>query len=511
MRKKILAAIIFVGLATLSSLPANAEAMTTKLTLIITATPNDDELSHEVSADFLDERGVFTGSNIEAETFTDTQGRSVTETLTEFMNIHGELLMSADIAITSESNDFTVKSGERFSRTFSVDVTIELFASSYDEYIYSLDVEGFPEWLRLSGETNSNDVIGVGINEYHHEFLLYGTTEASHDMAALVFNAMIYVSGDYPVLLAVGSKGVNISAETVPKPPDHVPKYDEISPDVVPKPPENETMTLADSVSHMTTGQKAAVINLKIGANITDLTGLEDFTSLERLDLTEAVGLETVDLSGNSTVKIVDASGNSGLRVLDVSNTQIMSLNVENCTGLEFLDCSNCLLEELKLSGCEFLNVLDCSNNRLHRLDVYMLEKLEVLICYNQQITGWRIGQVFSFEEKFARLTAADYGNGTGIENIINLKAWDTDGNEISAEYDPNTGTAKFGGIPEKVAYDYVTGFEDVLMDVTIFTVENVDEGGTRFNTSSGGCNVGISLSVLAAWILLKMLKRKRE
>ena len=184
-----------------------------------------------------------------------------------------------------------------------------------------------------------------------------------------------------------------------------------------------------------------------------------------------------------------------------------MSLNVENCTGLEVLDCSNCRLEGLKLSGCESLSVLDCHNNRLHRLDVYMLERLEVLICYNQQITGWRIGQEFSFEE----FIAADYGNDSGIENVINLRAWNAEGDEISAEYDADTGTAKFGGVPEKVAYDYVTGFEDVLMDVTIFTAGNVDDEGTRFNTSSGGCNVGISLSVLAAGILLKMLKRKRE
>ncbi len=511
MRKKILAitrstAIILAGLAVLFSLPANAAVMATKLTLIITEASHEDALSHEVSADFLDERGIFTGSGIKSETFTDTHGRSVTEVSTEFRNVHGELLMSADVAITSESTDFTVKSGERFSRAFSVDVTIELFASGYDEYIYSLDVEGLPEWLKVSGETSSNDVIGMGLSEYHHEFMLYGTPETSHDMAALSFHAMVYVSGDCPVLLAAGRKDVNISAETVPKPPDHVPKSDDISPDVVPKPPD-KISTLADALSYMTPAQRAWVTTLKVGANVTDLTGLEDFTSLERLDLTEAVGLETVDLSGNSTVRIVDASGNSGLRVLNVSNTMIMSLNVENCTGLEVLDCSNCCLEELKVSGCESLKVLDCSNNRLHRLDVYMLERLDVLICYNQQITGWRINREFSFEE----FIAADYGNGTGIENVINLKAWDADGNEISTEYNPDTGTAKFGGIPEKVAYDYVTGFEDVLMDVTIFTAENVDDEGTRFGASSGGCNAGISLSLLTAGMLLKMLKRKRE
>ncbi|MBR0248845.1 MAG: hypothetical protein IJQ70_07720, partial [Synergistaceae bacterium] len=86
--------------------------------------------------------------------------------------------------------------------------------------------------------------------------------------------------------------------------------------------------------------------------------------------------------------------------------------------------------------------------------------------------------------------------------------AWDAEGDEITVAYDPDTGTAKFGGIPEKVAYDYVTGFEDVLMDVTIFTVEDVDE---ECNSSSGGCNAGFSLSLLTVGMLLKMLNRKRE
>ena len=501
MRKKILATIILACLATFSSLPANATAFTTKLTLKITKATN-----HEVSADFLDERGIFTGSKKESETFPDSHGRSVTATSTEFRNVHGELLMSADVAIISEADSLTVESGEKFSRTFSVDVTIELFASGYDEYMYSLDASGLPEWLRLSGETMSNDTIGVGVSEYHHEFWVDGTSETSHDMAALVFNARVYVSGDRPVLLARGRKDVNISAETVPKPPDHVPKIDEISPDVVPKPPD-EAETLADSVSYMTPEEKASLTTLKIGANVTDLAGLEDFKNLERLDLTEALRLENVDLSGNSTVKIVDASGNSGLRVLDVSNTQITSLNVVNCTGLEVFDCSNCKLIELKLLGCESLKVLDCHNNRLHRLDVENLERLEVLICHNQKITGLRIRQEFSFGE----LAASDYGNEAWSENVINLKAWDAEGNEISADYDSYTGTAKFGGVPEKVAYDYVTGFEDVLMDVTIFAAGNVDDEGTRFSSSSGGCNAGIALSVLAAEILLKMLKRKRE
>ncbi|MBQ6972570.1 MAG: hypothetical protein IJP86_09495 [Synergistaceae bacterium] len=557
MRKNILAATILACLAAFAGLPADA-AMRTKLTLTITET-HADELTHEVSADLLDGRGVFTGSSTETRTFTDSHGRSATETETEYRNIHGGLLMSADVTITARSDDFTVKSGETFAETFSVDVTLSLYDGRYDEYTYTLGIEGLPGWLYASGELLSADALTAGTTRHHYEFALSGTPGES-DYAALRFTALVYVSGDTPVMLATGSKDVTISAEIVPKSPDVVPKSPDvvpespdISPDVVPKPPEYvETkdeeppnsgtgkISLADIARNMTPEQKAAVRTLKVNSNVTDLAGLEEFTNLERLDLKEAVSLETVDLRDNSAVKSVDISGNTALRTLtltgsnvetvdasgcenleevnvagcealrtlDVSSTPITRLDAENCTRLEILDCSDCWLVELKLSGCESLNVLDCHNNSLHMLDAYMFGRLDELICYNQRITGWRIGRVFSFTEQFAGILAAADGEAdSGTENITNFKAWDADGNEITAEYDPDTGTATFGGVPEKIAYDYVTGFGDVLMDVTVFAAESEIQGVG----SHGGCNTEFALSLFTIGIVIAMFRRKRE
>ncbi|MBQ2617143.1 MAG: leucine-rich repeat domain-containing protein, partial [Synergistaceae bacterium] len=509
--------------------------MRTRLTLTIPETPHDDTLSHEVSADFIDERGVFTGSSTETRTFADSHGRSVTATETEFRNIHGGILMSADVTITARSEDFTVKPGENFAETFSVDVTLSLYDDSYDEYEYTLGIEGLPEWFYASGELLSADALTAGTTRHHYEFALNGMPESSMDKTAVKFTALVNVSGDVPAMRAMGRKDISITVDTVPKPPDieppksHdvVPKSDDISPDIVPKSPDvvpnppdsistddpggsgTGTISLADILRNMTPEQKAAVRTLKVNSNVRDLTGLDEFTNLERLDLKEAVSLETVDLSNNSAVKSVDISGNTGLkiltltgskvetidasgcenleevnvagcetlRILDVSNTPITSLNAEDCTGLEVLDCSDCRLVELNISGCESLNVLDCHNNRLHMLDAYKLRRLDELICYNQRITGWRIGRVFSFVEQFAGMIASEEteSQDSGVENIINLKAWDAEGSEISAEYDPDTGIATFGGEPVEIAYDYVTGFEDVKMDVTVFAAE--DEG----------------------------------
>ena len=535
MRKNILAAIILAVL--LAAVPSDAAVMRTRLTLTITSAPQPP--SHEVSADFLDGRGIFTGSRTETRTFTDSHGRSVTETETEYRNIHGELLMSADVAITARSDDFTVRSGETFAETFSVDVTLSLNDRGYDEYRYTLGIAGLPAWLNASGELLSSDTLTTGTTRHHHEFRLSGTTGAFSGVAVLGITAVVHVSGDVPIMRATGSKDVTISAEIVPKPPD-----------VVPKPPEyvdigdNEppgsgggTISLADILRNMTPEQKAAVKSLKVGSNVRDLTGLEEFTNLERLDLREALSLETVDLNGNSAVKSVDVSGNpamktltltgsnvehvdasgceslsevniSGcetLRTLNVSNTPITRLDAEDCTGLEVLDCSDCRLEELRLSGCVSLNVLDCHNNSLHMLDAYTFRLLTELTCNNQQITGWNIGRVFSFRDKFAELfTAAEY---TGAENVTNLKAWNIDGMEISAEYDRDTGTARFSDDPVKMTYDYITGFGDAMMDVAVFSDEVLSLG------SAGGCgaqNAGLMLWACVMAMALLMFRKRR-
>ena len=548
MKVKILTAVI---LSAVLVVPSYAEVMRTKITLKI-----ENNFGHTVSNDFVDERGIFTGSRIETRNFADSKGRSVTETETEFRNVKGELLMSADIAITARSEDFTVKSGEVFSETFSVDVTVSLFDRKYNEYSYTLGIEGLPEGLYVSGELLSADVLSVGRTGHHHEFAVYGTPEGL-DRAVMRFTAVVYVSGDLPVMRAIGSKDVTVSAEVVPKPPDEVPKSDDIvpkPPDPVPTPEDSSetkeigtdtgtgtgTRTLADATRGMTAEEKAQVKAIKINSGITDLTGLEEFTNLERLDLTEADRLESVDLRGNSSVKSVDIKGNEALKTLDisgsrveeldasgcenleevdvsgctelkklnVSNTQITALNAEGCTSLEVLDCSSCNIEELRLTGCDSLNVLDCSNNRLHRLDVYTMMKLIELRCENQVIHGPAFGTVMNFAEYFAGISGTHFGSAadsseSGVENVINLRAWDSSGNEVSVEYDAETGTAVFGSEPVKIAYDYITGFRDVRMDVAVFADEDSDEWPAGTIPSGSGCN---TVTIIPLLLLMLMI-----
>lgn len=569
MKKKFLTALMLSAVLIFSGVSNSEAAHRTKITLTVAHNP-----TREVSGDLIDSRGVYRGSGTGTRNFTDQKGRRVTKTETEFRNVKGELLMSADVAITARADEFTVKQGEVFSETLSVDVRTKIFVKGYDEYRYSLGIEGLPEWLNVTGEVSSSDSVMPGTSGHHHEFVINGTPETV-SRSVMRFTADVYISGDVPVMMASGSMDVTVSAEAVPKPPDVVPKSDDVSPDVVPKSddispdvvPKSEdvqpgvaddgtyvigddsgngvTGTLAEFLSNMTPEQKAAIKTLKIGGNITDLSGINELVNLETLDLRDAVMLEAVDLRGNSSLKSVDIKGNTALRTLNisgsrveeldssgcanleeidvsgctelrtlkVSRTNITALNAEGCVKLEVLDCSDCRLEDLNITGCDSLNVLDCSNNRLHRLDVYMLMRLIELRCENQTIHVPVLGRVLNLMEYLEGISESHLGTAAessdnGAENVINIRAWDSSGNEVTVEYDLETGTASFGGTPAKIAYDYITGFEDVRMDVAVFADDSEEAYGT-INPRGSGCNAAAVLPLLMVILLITAVEVK--
>lgn len=563
MKNKLFTIIMLAMVLTLQAFCSEAATFRTRLTLTIShGTP-----SHEISPDLLNNEGIFTGSHTDSQSHIDELGRSITETVTEFRNVDGELLLSVDAAITARSDDFTVNTGELFAETLSVDVEVWRYDEAYNTYAYTLEISGMPAWLSVDGELVSSDTLSADITSYHHEFTISGRP-ANAGRANLTFTARVLVSGDWPAMMAEGSKNVKISAEGVPKPPDEeppeevpevspdvVPKSEDISPDVEPSPPdtspdvepnppdetESPPGSISEMLSNMTPEQIAAVTSLTIDGNITSLAGIEAFTNLERLDLTGAVGLVSADLRGLTNLKSLDVAGNTAitalnlagtmietldargcsqleeldvsgctnLRSLNVSYTPMKTLNASDCSSLEVLNCSNCRLEELNITGCDSLNVIDCSNNRLHKFDAYTFSKLDELLCGNQNITGWKLGRLFNFLDYFVmKVSAADDSGAddSGIENITDLKAWDADGQELAAKYDPATGWAEFSGVPAKLTYDYITGFNNVLMDVTIFAAEQenaapIDPG------NAGGCST-LVLSFSALALLLLMRKR---
>lgn len=125
------------------------------------------------------------------------------------------------------------------------------------------------------------------------------------------------------------------------------------------------------------TSDISEVIYLPIfDANISDLAGIENFTSLKKLDCY------------NNQLTSLDLSQNLMLKELDCHNNQLTSLNVSQNTALTSIVCFDNQLTNLDVSQNTALATLGCSNNQLTSLDVSQNTALMQLYCNENQLTG---------------------------------------------------------------------------------------------------------------------------
>ena len=110
--------------------------------------------------------------------------------------------------------------------------------------------------------------------------------------------------------------------------------------------------------------------------NISDLTGIEDFTALDHLNC------------NNNQLTSLDVSQNTALEHLDCSNNQLTSLDVTQNTALEDLYCYNNQLTSLDVSQNTALTWLNCNNNQITNLDLSNnVDSLSMVGCGNNQLT----------------------------------------------------------------------------------------------------------------------------
>ena len=108
--------------------------------------------------------------------------------------------------------------------------------------------------------------------------------------------------------------------------------------------------------------------------NISDLSGIEHFTSLERL-ICDGNKLTNLDLSKNTELVEVSCAGN-----------QLKSLTILTATNLEDLNCSRNQLTDLDVSGNTRLKYINVSQNRVRGLNVAQCTLLKILICNDNQL-----------------------------------------------------------------------------------------------------------------------------
>jgi len=109
--------------------------------------------------------------------------------------------------------------------------------------------------------------------------------------------------------------------------------------------------------------------------SISDLTGIEDFSSLHDLNV-----------SGNQLTSL-DVSQNTALWTLRCPGNQLASLDVSNHYSLWYLTCGGNQLTALNVSNDTALKYLSCGNNQLTTLDLSTNINLENLqIQLNRQL-----------------------------------------------------------------------------------------------------------------------------
>lgn len=160
--------------------------------------------------------------------------------------------------------------------------------------------------------------------------------------------------------------------------------------------------------------------------SISDLTGIEAFTSLMFLDCS------------NNRLSNLNVSQNTNLIQLFCSGNQLTNLNVSNLTNLNILWCNNCGLSNLNVSRNTQLISLVCNNNQLTALDVSKNINLNVLVCENNELTSIDI-------TKNTKLSKFQCGNNLlsnlNVSQNINLDFLSCEQNQLST-LDTKTNTA---------------------------------------------------------------------
>ena len=171
--------------------------------------------------------------------------------------------------------------------------------------------------------------------------------------------------------------------------------------------------------------------------NISDLTGIEEFVNLKKLncsvnqlttlDVSSNVNLTTL-YCGNNQLTTLDLSNNINLNRLFCTNNQLTVLNINNI-NLTNLWCENNQLTILDISDSTNLEELHCFDNQLTTLDISNNTNLDYLICNSNQLTSLDISNNMNLgfiNCNSNQLTSLD------ISNNINLSILYCSNNQLS-------------------------------------------------------------------------------
>jgi Leucine-rich repeat (LRR) protein len=231
---------------------------------------------------------------------------------------------------------------------------------------------------------------------------------------------------------------------------------------------------------------------------ISDLTGIEDFTSLQNLDVSYNQ-LTTLNLNGltellylgcnNNLLTQLDLTGIGNLEELDCYENQLQSLDVSQCGNLEYLYCSDNELVSLTLTTDIY--ELDCGSNQLTSLNLEGMVQLSNLYCYSNNLQSLDISQadLFWMDCSDNALTCIKVANVADANNSWFFSkddeaVYSTDCPGLGCELTMWDGNQWTPSLPDSTKQLMFTADYDITSDLDVCAI-NVT-GGVTVNVSSG-------------------------
>lgn len=246
-------------------------------------------------------------------------------------------------------------------------------------------------------------------------------------------------------------------------------------------------------------------------ANIKDLTGIELFPYLEKLDCKNN-NLTRLDVSKNTKLTklycefnqltSLDLSKNTALTELNCQVNQLTSLDLSKNTALTKLDCALNPLTSLDVSNNTALTYLDCNYNQLTSLD------LTKLGCHDNQLTSLDLSKNTALDTLDCSGNKRQITVGeTGQFNLSALKGFDVSkasGWSEGAAVDGNILTVPYG--VTKISYQYDLGNgKSGTFTLTFDAVKEPDlpdDSSAPADTGStaGGAIAAVAVGGAAVW-----------
>ena len=190
-----------------------------------------------------------------------------------------------------------------------------------------------------------------------------------------------------------------------------------------------------DNDDCLTPAELAAVEYMALyNKSIGDLTGIEHFTDLTKLDCRRNQ-LTSLDLSKNTALEVLNCNnnpltslvlgGNTALTKLSCTNNQLTSLDLSKNTALQVLDCGGNQLASLDVSANTALKELYCGDNPLTALDVSANTALTDLNCINTQRASLDVSKNTALTSLLCgdnQLTSLDVSTNTALTSLLCAK-----------------------------------------------------------------------------------------